>query len=463
MQNDHHTSFSFSSVRDVIINLYKVQNKRKLAWEILECYFKKAKTLSDFDQIGYAALKTENREIYLKCSEYSYAITDEPRQKYLARTNLYKAYNVMNLPEKALFYIEQNLEETPDDVETLCHKSFNLSLMNKKEEAEEILIKIVKDNPHLLHSKEHNFLNASFSGKDLREGRTAKGLLAFVEGFKEYNKFFDHDLKMKRWKGAIHPGKKLYVDMEGGFGDQIINIRFFNNLISYGMEPILVSQSIHYYNDMNQLLRRHGYSIITDNFLIDTSCQWTPMMSIPGLLGLNESQLWTGPYLTPLRQEKNKLNSKKFKIGIKNSGNPFFWQDEYRNVPIESILEILPLNAEIYYIDKKELDSKNSRVIDLSNRISCWEDTLDFVDQMDCIVSTCTSIVHAAGAMGKKTFVLTPIAEYYVWTSTRNDGSTPWYDRNVFLAKQTKLRDWSDPLQKIKIAVEKLIEEHNDK
>ena len=454
-------SLDFPTIKTVVLDLYKKQNKRQLAWQVLEHYFTTARTLSDYDILGNLALKVEKRDIYLKCAEYVYTLAETPDQKYYSRVNLYKAYNVMNFPEKALFYIEQNLEITPDDIETLCHKAFNLSLMNCKDEAEKLMMELLEKNPNLFHNKENNYVNAAFAGKYLREGQTARGLLSFVEGFKPDSAFFDGNTKMTKWRGAITPGRSLYVDMEGGFGDQIINIRFFDRLTDLGMRPILVSQAVDYYHDMNQLLTRHGYEVITDIFLIDKTCQWTPMMSIPGRLGLTESQLWTGPYLKPLRQKHNQLDSKKFKIAIKNSGNPFFMQDEYRNVPMKSIVEILPHDAEIYYIDKKKLDNNYGRIIDLSDRIQTWEDTLDFVDQMDCIVSSCTSLVHIAGAISKPTFVLVPIAEYYIWTSTRTDGSTPWYD-NMYLAKQTEVRDWSKPLQDVKIRVEKLMKEHNE-
>lgn len=452
----------FSLVKELVLDLYKRQDRRPLAWQVLEQYFKQARTLQDYDTLGYVALKVENRKIYLKCAEYAYSLAQTSKEKYFSRINLFKAYNVMNMPEKALFYIDQNLEEVPDDLEALSNKAFNLSLMGLKNEAETILKNLLQKNPKLLDNKEINNFNAVFAGKHLREGRTSKGLLSFVEAFKPDNQLFEYVLKMSKWKGAISPGKKLYIDMEGGYGDQIINIRFFNKLSSLGMKPILFSQSRDYYHDINKFLRRHGYDIITDYFMIDKSCQWAPMMSIPGYLALNENQLWSGPYLFPLRQEKNKLKSKKFKIGIKNSGNQYFWQDEYRKVPLDKILSIIPDNVEVYYIDKFKPEIDDNRMIDLSNRINNWEDTFDFVDQMDCIVSTCTSLVHVAGSMAKPTFVLVPIAEYYIWTSTKTDGTSPWYDSNLYLAKQTKVRDWTEPLNQIKIRIEKMLKEYNE-
>jgi hypothetical protein len=224
------------------------------------------------------------------------------------------------------------------------------------------------------------------------------------------------------------------------------------------MKPILYSTWSNYKGDTVDLFRRHGYEVITDQYSINPKCKWAPMMSIPGYMGLTENDLWKGTYLTPLRQEKNRLNSRGFKIGIKCNGNPYFAQDEYRKIPLEIILKNLPEEAEIYYIDK---EMGHEGTIDLGNRINSWEDTLDFIDQMDCIVSSCTSLVHAAGAIGKITFVAVPIAEYYIWTTSRRDTSTPWYGSNFHVHKQTKVRDWEEPLYNIGQQVRKLYNEKN--
>lgn len=433
--------FQPQHLQTTILDLLK-DDRRALAWDLIDHYYSKSNRIEHFDVLGYVALKAEKRDTYLKCAEAAYALSNTPEQLYKSRANLYKAYNTMNYPEKALFYIEQNLRVTPEDLDSLCHRAFNISLMGDKERAEQLLTELALKNPDQFHKFE-----AAFAGKHLREGRTAKGILSFVEAFKPENNLFEKHLNMPRWKGMIKPGKTLYVDIEGGLGDQIINIRFFDKIKSYGMRPILVSQNNDYYKDINALLSRHGYEILTDHILIDRTQSWVPMMSIPGYLGLTESQLWRGPYLTALNNLKNKLSGTRPKIGIKCSGNPYFAQDEYRKIPIESILKVLPRDADIYYIDKQKY--QHSNIINLSDRIESWEDTLDFINQMDCIVSSCTSLVHAAGAMGKTTFVAVPIAEYYIWTTTKRDGSSPWYGENFYVARQTKVRDWTEPLEDI--------------
>jgi tetratricopeptide (TPR) repeat protein len=426
-------------VRPVVLDLINC-DKRQQAWDLIDFYFEHAKTIEDYDVLGYVALKADKRDTYLACAEAAYSLAETPQQIYISRINLYKAYNAMNYPEKALFYIEQNLRMDPNDFETIAQKAFNISLSGDKETAEAILEDLSKKYP-----EKSDKLEAAFSGKMLRSGKLAEGVRSFLETFKPKSGVFDETLRMKRWNGIIKPGTKLYIEGEGGIGDEIINIRFLDQLKKLGMQPILYSPG-KYRKDSKSLFERHGYEIITDTYSIDPRCSWVPLMSLPFYLNLEEKDLWKGTYLTPLRQEKNRIQSDKFKIGIKCSGNPYFGQDEYRKIPLDTMLKYLPEEAEIYYIDK---EVGHLGTIDLGDRIESWEDTLDFIDQMDCIVSSCTSLVHAAGAIGKTTFVAVPIAEYYIWTTSRRDDSSPWYGDNFHVMRQTEVRDWHKPLSEI--------------
>lgn len=437
-------------LKQVVLDLINC-DRRDQAWDLIDFYYEHAKTLSDYDVLGYLALKADKRDTYLACAEASYAISKTSEQIYITRINLYKAYNAMNYPEKALFYIEQNLRISPDDYETIAQKAFNVSLSGDKETADKILEDLI-----IMYPEKASKLDAALSGRLLRSGKLAAGIRAFLETFKPESEVFSKTLNMKQWDGIIRPGTTIYVEVEGGTGDEFINIRFLDRLKNLGMNPVLYSSG-NYRRDSDRLFKRHGYKIVNDTYSIDPRCKWIPLMSLPAYLELTENDLWVGPYIKPLKNPKNKLDSKKFKIGIKCSGNPYFAQDEYRKIPIDKMLEYIPSDAEIYYIDKKE--TKHHSVIDLSSRIDSWEDTLDFIDQMDCIVSSCTSLVHAAGAMGKTTFVAVPIAEYYIWTTSRRDTSSPWYGPNFHVMKQTELRDWNKPLAAIQKQVKNLMME----
>lgn len=431
-------------LRPLVHDLLRAE-KHEMVFEILDMHYARAQTMADFDVLGSLSLKAEHRKLYLKCAEAGYAMAESTIQKYLARTNLYKAYNAMNYPEKAMFYIRMNLSLDPNDFETLCQEAFTYSLMGNKDKGDAMLLEILKKHP----DKEDK-LRSTLSGLHLREGRTAKGILSFLNSDNIKSNLFTERLGMRLWDGLVRPGQTIYVEGAGGIGDEIINIRFFDKLRAFGMRPILYSSWHKYRGDTVDLFRRHGYEVITDAYTIDPRAYWCPMLHLPGFMNLTEADLWNGPYLTPQKDPSVDLGKKrKLRIGIKCSGNPYFSQNEYRVIPVHKMLDYLPGpdEAEIYYIDKSD---KPEGVESLSDRINSWEDTLDILDQMDLVVSSCTSIVHASGAMGKPTMVIVPIVEYYVWTTTSKTTRSPWYGDNFFVFKQTKLRSWDEPLEKMR-------------
>ena len=322
--------------------------------------------------------------------------------------------------------------------------------MGKKEEAETII-----SNQIATDEKTREGIEYALAGKLLREGNTAKGVSGFINTFKPKNPLFEDTLKLKFWDGVIQPGKTIVINGEGGVGDELINIRFLDHLKRLGMNPILYSSWHMYRPDTVALFRRHGYEVETNHLFFKKDYLWTHMMSLPGFLGLAENQLWEGPYLKPLQQEKNKLNDKKFKIGIKCSGNPYFEQDVYRCIPINEMVDALPKDASIYFFDKEKT---YPGTISLKDKLDTWEDTLDYIDQMDVIVTSCTSLVHAAGAIGKRTIVMVPIAKYYTWTSTRTNETTPWYGDNMSVLDQSELRSWTKPLARARELVDEIIQ-----
>ena len=437
-------------LKSVILDLVNC-DKRNLAYSVLDHMYERSSTIQDYDIVGELSLKSEYRSLYFECAKTAYNLSLTPEQRIAARENLIKAYSAMNYPEKALEYIEQQLKVLPNNFEMLCQKASNLFLCGDKYASEKLLDELLIQFPD--RQRDVEFL---LSSRYLRQGNTAKGISIFIDTYKKPNDLFHNQLKMKKWSGIAQPGRKIYVASEGGIGDEFINIRFFDNIRRMGMEPILYSHDNKFYQDKNRLFQRHGYVVETDSYAIDNNEYWLPMMSLPVVLNLNESNLWNDTYLKPLRNEKNRLDGDRIKIGIKCTGNPYFTQDEYRKIPLDLMLSYLPKDVDIYYIDKED---GHEGVIDLADRIDSWEDTLDFIDQMDYIVSSCTSLVHAAGAMGKTTFVAVPILEYYVWTSSRTDNTTPWYGNNFRVMKQTKLRDWNEPLSQISSELKKLMKE----
>jgi hypothetical protein len=69
------------------------------------------------------------------------------------------------------------------------------------------------------------------------------------------------------------------------------------------------------------------------------------------------------------------------------------------------------------------------------------------MENLDIIITSCTSVAHAASSLGKRTFVFVPISAYYVWSHSMEQ--SPWYGDNVTLFRQEKPRTWKEPLLKL--------------
>ena len=170
-------------------------------------------------------------------------------------------------------------------------------------------------------------------------------------------------------------------------------------------------------------------------------------MPSPIYLDLDEKDLWYGNYLAPINRAPKLKDTGKKKIGIKCMGNPKYDQDLHRTIPFEELINCIPEDYEIYSFHIDE-DFAHPRVIDLKDKIKTWDDTLDYLDQMDIVVSSCTSLIHAAGSMGKKSVVVVPILTYYMWC--KPDYHTAWYANNLTVFRQKEYDNWKAPLLELK-------------
>jgi hypothetical protein len=431
---------SFEHMKTTALELVKHEN-HPLAFRLLDHYWPRAKTLEDLELLGTVSLKIGHISLAVECAEAVAGLCTTPEQAYTARVNLGKAYYRANQPEKALFYNKINLDMRPTDFEAVVSYAASLKLNGQRAESERVIDEL-KTQPWVTPEQLAS-LRITDTHPLLRAGKTADGIKWFLHTDRDRTTVFD--LKgMRIWNGVITPGQTLYVNACGGAGDELINIRFFRHLKKLGMEPKLFS--ILHRPALAQVFRRNGVEVLVNEEEIDKHQPWTYLMNLPIDLGVEERDLWSGPYLTPADQPHTKLpGTKKLRIGVKCQGNPYFEQDIYRCIPFEQMLSVIPSDAEIYNF---ELEQTHERCYNLRAQIHSWDDTLDYLSQMDIVLSSCTSIIHAAASMGVPGIVCVPILEYYVWTSTHTDESTPWYSPSLRVLKQKTPRCWAAPLER---------------
>ena len=85
---------------------------------------------------------------------------------------------------------------------------------------------------------------------------------------------------------------------------------------------------------------------------------------------------------------------------------------------------------------------QNPRVKDLSSELTTFEDLLGIMTNLDLIITSCTSVAHAAAALGKRTIILVPIMEYYTWVEGKQTSS--WYGDHLRLIRQVTPEIWKE-------------------
>jgi ADP-heptose:LPS heptosyltransferase len=127
---------------------------------------------------------------------------------------------------------------------------------------------------------------------------------------------------------------------------------------------------------------------------------------------------------------------------------------------MSELLEAFPDGAE-YHLLQKELRATDKAallrrpdIVRYDSDIQDFADTAAICEKMDLVVTVDTSVAHLAGALGKKTLLMTPLWPEWRWGLGRS--KSKWYP-NTQIVRQLTAGDWSPVFEFIAIAVDKEI------
>lgn len=250
------------------------------------------------------------------------------------------------------------------------------------------------------------------------------------------------------WKNQELTGKFVLFNSEGGYGDQIINLRFAKNFNDLGAK-VIVSCSKHMFDLFKDIEWIH--QLVDLNAAAGVYCDyWIPAMNAPQLLNMSYDDLWTRPYINHI--QKANIKSKKLKVGLRWSGNPKFEHEQHRKFEPQLMLNLCRenTNVDFYSLQKDNdiIEDLPDNVTDLQHTLLNWTDTAKIIADLDLVISSCTSVAHLAAAMGKPTWIVIPALPYYVWSQPGN--KSKWYGDNLTLYRQQVYGDWQAPFDQIK-------------
>ena len=404
---------------------------------------------------GYSKAKK-----FIKSIEYGEKALKQSKsvdEQIAVSSNLGKVYLSANKPTKAVDCFKFIMEHSDTGDEFLLDYSAALFASNKKDESYKI-IKKMEDNLWKYDSKMADSILFNLGVHYIQQGDFKSGMEHLAIGrklnvFGSYSKIEDG---LPIWNGKPQPGKHLLFLSEGGIGDEIINVRFVKNIQSIGMTCSILST--------------HGVDAIYDHLPfvkhVDLKTYkksdydfWTPMMSLAHTLNLEQEELWTGPYLQakPEYIEKYKdVITGEYKVGLRWAGNPRYDHELHRSVNLTNVINSLPnKNWSLYSIQRdvgmQQLE-QNKNVVDLSSHLTTFDDLLGVIYNLDLVITSCTSVAHAACAMGKKTIIMIPIMEYHTWAEGKP--TSAWYGENLRLIRQVTPETWQEAYDELKVVLE---------
>lgn len=445
-----------------VVDFLEKADHDQLASDVIDVFAQYSNNIEQINLVAKLYLDVRNVP---KAEEYALKVLDmapNPESKYNARANLGKMYNNVNEPTKSLFYSKINAAVTPNDPDTKLEMVFSLYLLGRNDEAESIL-REMKANEHTLSERHRDIVNFNLGTYDMQAGHFLKGLGGFLINVKKLELWFSpKELPYTYWNGGVYPGRTLILFMEGGgIGDEFITIRWMQDLKNLGFNPVYYTTR----SDIYDIFTRCGYDCIMNLDNVPKDAMWTYAMQVPLWLQVKPEQVRRENYLHPSQEARAKWawvkDSKKIRIGVRWQGNAKNERDLHRRVPLDEIMPALKSalagrDVEYYSLqigDGSEETVKYPELIDVADQIESYDDTFALLENLDFVVSSCTSVLHAAAIMGTRTLGLIPISAYFTWLSPPTEGreknTSIWYGDNLRFFRQTEPKDWTNPLAEL--------------
>lgn len=252
-------------------------------------------------------------------------------------------------------------------------------------------------------------------------------------------------LGLPEWNGESNC--KVLFYLEGGLGDEIHFVRFVKNIRAYGCEVITccnksLKEIFKYVDGIGEIIDRSELHYYKFDYYI-------PAMSCIINLNLQYSDITGNSYINiPFRDSPN---FSKPRIGLRWRGNPQFEHEQHRLFPSELLFNaVSEMDAQFISLQKDVGAEETPNWVEKVN-LDTWMDTARAINSCDLIITSCTSVAHLAGAMGKKTYIVIPLLPYFVWAP---EGENTIFYNNVRLFRQTVFQSWKEPFIKLNQVLE---------
>jgi tetratricopeptide (TPR) repeat protein len=268
-----------------------------------------------------------------------------------------------------------------------------------------------------------------------------------------------------QWKGEQDiAGKVVLLHAEQGLGDTIQFCRYAPLLAERGATIALEVQ-----NPLHELMStlKGPVQIVPKGGQLPDFDLHCPLLSLPLAF---RTRLETIPSTTPYLQAPTRAVQRwepilggrdRIRVGLCWAGDPNFKGDLGRSIGLRALIPLLENSNVEFFSLQKDLRPgdagilfNNPRISHLGDRVETFSDTAAIVSMMDLVISSDTSIVHLAGALGKPVWILLQFLPDWRWLLDLDD--SPWYP-TARLFRQDQSREWSKVIAQVSAALAELV------
>lgn len=277
------------------------------------------------------------------------------------------------------------------------------------------------------------------------------------------------------WGGEKLESGELLIVAEQGVGDALLFCRFIPTAVERAGRAVL---AVH--DSLLRLMSRQWPNLQSNKALSirpltaalrpgRETAAWVPLGSLPGLLAADAERLPAPPYVTAdpdltaawgfrLNQGRG-VDDGRRSFGLVWAGNPEYKHDHWRSPGLAALAPLLnvpgwrPVALQVGE-GRKDLAATPwpTDGVDLGGEARDFADTAALIANLDLVISSVTSVLHLAAAMGGTTWGIAPTQADWRWRR-REDGCPLWYP-SLRLFGQREPGRWDDVAADLRAALE---------
>jgi hypothetical protein len=148
-----------------------------------------------------------------------------------------------------------------------------------------------------------------------------------------------------------------------------------------------------------------------------------------------------------------------FRVGLVWAGRREFPQNEQRSVRLAQYSPLFDVDGVAFFSLQKGPDA--DQIATLGRPIFGWVDdckdildTAGLMQNLDLVVTVCTSVAHLAGALGRPVWLLNRFQSEWRWMLERED--SPWYP-TMRIFRQETAGDWDRVIARVPSALKNAV------